>query len=636
MKPREDALRSKLRWTLVALTALVYWHVSSYGFINYDDARFVSQNPHVYTGLSAANTRWAFTTLNGDATSYQPLTWLSHQIDCQFFGLQPGVHHLTNLWLHITNSVLLFLLLDTLTRKVLRSALVAALFALHPLHIETVAWISERKSLLCVFFWLLATLMYVRYARNGGVWNYVSVLVLFAAALLSKPIAVSLPITLLLLDFWPLERLHFHAPFRATRLDNSSDGAMLGPPDGPIHLRDRCDPGSSNEIITGERKLASNDFVAEAQGGRSISGFRGRFFALPLLDKLPLLLLSGAISWVTVLAQNALHATRSLRDVSMALRLQNSVVASILYLRKTVWPNDLAPIYPLRRDWPWWQVASCGILLLAISVWAVSQARKRRYLITGWLWFLVTLFPTIGIIQVGSQSMADRYSYVPLIGVFWLVVWRVSDWAADNAVPRSLLSAGACGLVIACGVSTFLISAYWENSILLFQHAVRVTAGNNIAYRQLGMALIGNGALPEAEALFRQALNVARNDFLTETYLADVLSWEGKSEEAQTHYSQALKINPSAAYVHCRLAEFCLNTKDRRFRDPARALHEARTACELSHYNNRKLMIDLALIAAENHQFQEASNAAQKAIELSIGPTETRNIKQMLAKIREP
>lgn len=269
-------------------------------------------------------------------------------------------------------------------------------------------------------------------------------------------------------------------------------------------------------------------------------------------------------------------------------------------------------------------------MLALISLWVVSQSRKRRYLLVGWLWYLITLLPTIGLVQVGSQSMADRYSYVPLIGIFLLSVWQISEWAPDRPVPKAILQIGAASVLIACAVSTFLTSQYWENSILLFRHAIRATRGNHIACRQLGMALINARDLREAESLFRDALRISGGDVLTETYLADVLSWEGNTEEAHRHYLRALRTNPSAAYIHCRVADFCMNTKDPRFHDPERALQEARTACELSQYRNRKMMIELALMCAQNHQFKEASSAAQRALALSVGREEIGKTKQML------
>jgi Flp pilus assembly protein TadD len=588
----ENTLRARIRWFLIGITAAVYWRVSSSGFINYDDAAFVSSNPHVYSGLTFANVVWAFTTLNGGASSYHPLTWLSHQLDCQLFGLHAGAHHLTNLWLHLANTVLLFSLLDKLTGKVWRSALVAALFALHPLHIESVAWISERKSLVCVFFWLLATLAYLRYTRERKVSSYLLVLLLYAAALLSKPIAVSLPLTLLLLDYWPLGRLR---PARDMRQARAPVGFKEGgEEDEPIRLAVRL--------------------------------------GLLILEKLPLLVLSGAICWVTVVAQADMGATASLAEVPLEVRLGNSVVAATFYLRKIIWPADLAPIYPLYYHWAWWQVAGCCAVLLLISLWALWHAGRRPYLLVGWCWYLVALFPTLGLVQVGSQGMADRYTYVPLIGIFLMLVWRASELIR---LPRIAMAVGATGLVGACAASTFVTVGYWQGSLSLFRHATQVTDGNYIAYCQVGLALSSAGKFPEAESAFRQSLTINRKQALTERCLAEALFFHGDSQEAMQHYSLALKLRPADAQTHGSLAEFFMHSRDPHFHDSRKALEQARLACELSRYGNRDLLADLAQICAENHGFKEASSAARRALKLSVAPQEIQSATQLLADLKE-
>ncbi|HEV2393282.1 MAG TPA: tetratricopeptide repeat protein, partial [Verrucomicrobiae bacterium] len=672
----QDVLRSRMRWVLAGLTALVYWRVSSHGFINYDDPVFVSLNPHVYSGLSFKNLVWAFTTLNGDATSYQPLTWLTHQLDCQLFGLRAGPQHLTSLWLHIANSVLLFTLLDTLTNKPWRSAIVAALFALHPLHIETVAWISERKTLVCVFFWLLTTQAYVRYTRVGGRWNYMLVLALYAAALLSKPIAVSLPITLFLLDYWPLNRLRFErclydsTPSGAFSGETAALGSgNSGPQDGfssgrlaEVTVRpaeagvpDRLGTGPSghNTLIdqgmgcchkpAPESLSAAHQSPAASSGAAgpnrigghapSLPRIRQLLLGIPVLEKAPLFLLSAAACWVTVLAQEDLGATRSLQDFPLTPRLHNSVVACALYLRKMIWPVDLAPIYPL-RDWPWWWVALSGFVLASISLWVLTQARKRRYLLVGWLWYLVTILPTIGLVQVGSQSLADRYSYVPLVGVFLLVVWQVSELAPQRAAARLMLRVGAAGVLMACAVSTLIMVQNWETSLRLFQHAVRVTKGNFIAYCQLALAFVDTGNLPEGERLLRESLKIMPDQLVSESCLGDVLFRQGKSREAFEHYSRALRLKPSDADIHARLADLFFHTKDPVFHDPAKALREARLACQLSHYHKQRPLRELALVCAENHRFKEAADAAQKVLALCVGAQETESATRLETEVR--
>jgi cytochrome c-type biogenesis protein CcmH/NrfG len=478
-------------------------------------------------------------------------------------------------------------MLDTLTGKPWRSALVAGLFSLHPLHVETVAWISERKSLLCTVFWLLATLGYVRYARRGGAENYLLVLLLYVGALLSKPVAVSLPFTLLLLDFWPLGR--YRPPQRGS-------------------------------------PKASGAVTAPARPGQG--------FGPLLVEKLPLFVLSGLACWITVAAQTDLGATKSLAEVPMGARLSNSVVACALYLRRLVWPVDLAPIYPLRHDWLWWQVAGCGLLLLSISLWAVAQAARRPYLLVGWCWYLATLFPTLGLVQVGSQAMADRYAYLPLIGVFLLLVWDVSERIGGMRRARVVLGIGAGAAVAACAISTLATVRYWRGSIPLFEHAIRVTDGNYIAYRQLGMAFLDGGNPIEAEKCYRESLGIEPNDVLTELCLAEALLVQGDSPDALEHCSLALKLKPASALAHGQLAELLIRSTDARFHDPSRAIEEARLACGLSHYRNRRLVTVLAQAYAENGQVREAAGAAQKALALSVGPEEVQGAAELAANIR--
>jgi len=604
-----------LRWLLAGLTAVVYWQVSCHGFINYDDPAFVSANPHVYTGLSFANFLWAFTTLNGGATSYQPPTWLTHQLDCQLFGLQPGPQHLTNLWFHLANTLLLFGVMDALTKRPWRSGLVAALFALHPLHVETVAWISERKSLVCLFFWMLTTLAYVRYTRIRSVASYAPVLLLFAAALLSKPIAVSLPITLLLLDYWPLDR------FRVV-----GEPAVMSAMQRP--------PGWTPAELAGQTAAVRPAYGGRGPGQALSAKIGGFVCGRPFLEKVPLFIATFVVCLVTVVAQIDLGATKSLADIPMRVRISNSIMACVLYLRKTIWPSDLAPIYPLRFDWPWWQVALCGLLLAAASLWVIAQTKKRQYLLVGWIWYLVCLVPTIGLVQVGSQGMADRYSYVPLIGIFIMAVWYVAEIIAGSHAPRIIPAVGASAVVGACAVCTFVTARYWQDSLGLFQHAILVTKGNYIACCQAGLAWVGVGNLPEAEKLFHESLRIWPNQPVAENCLGNLLFREGDCQGAFEHYSRAVKLKPRDAQLRGKLAELFIHSKDPRYHDPRRALEEAHLACDLSHYRTRELVGELALVCAENHDFREAREAARKALALSFGPQETQWAEKMMADVR--
>lgn len=579
---------SRLRWLLVGLTAVVYWRVLANEFINYDDAAFVYLNPHVYTGLTLENLKWAFTTLNGGVTSYQPLVWLSHQLDCQLFGLNSGAHHLTNLWFHVANTALLFTLLAKLTGKPWRSAIVTALFALHPLHVGTVAWVAERKTLVCTFCWLLTTFAYLRYVRRRTLGNYALMALLYAAALLAKPIAVSLPFTLLLLDFWPLKR---YQPLKRGALGATEAESELG------------------------------------GGARSLRAL--------LLEKVPLFLLTGFACLVTVVAQADLGAVKSLVEVPLSARLNNSVMACVLYLWKTIWPAALAPIYPLRQDWPWWQVGGCGLLLLSISLWALLQARNRPYLSVGWCSYLVTLLPTLGLVQVGAQGMADRYTYVPLIGIFLLLVWESAERLAGMRSSKPASGFAAVSAVTACAVTAFVNAGYWQSSFSLFRHAVRVTDNNHIAYRQLGMAYANDGKFREAAAAYKQSLRIKPDQVFTETCLAEVLFRDGDCQGAFEHFSVALKLDPKNDKAHGRLAEFFMYTQDPHFHEHGKALEQALIACQLSRYRERDPWAVLAEAYAQNHQTREAVDAAQRVLALSVGPKETKGAMALLGRVRQ-
>lgn len=439
-------------------------------------------------------------------------------------------------------------------------------------------------------FWLLTILAYVRYVHRGGILNYVAVLLLFTGGLLSKPIAVAVPITLLLLDFWPLCRWHpaqGAAEQPGTTLRHSSPGAGVAPPQ----------------------------------------------FRSLLLEKVPFFLLSALVGWVTVLAQADLGAIQSLERVPMGARLSNSIVACVLYLRKLVWPVDLAPIYPLRCDWPWWQVATAALVLLSIWLWVALQARKRPYLLFGWCWYAVTLLPTLGLVQVGLQGMADRYTYVPLIGIFLLMVWEISERTAGLRYSRIAQRTASAAVTGACILTTLATLHYWRATIPLFEHAVRVTRNNYIAHRFLGTEYKNNGDFSQAERHYRQSLMIEPNRAPTHRLLGAALFRKGDFQAALDQYLEALRLNPRDFLVHRELAEFFIRCADSRFRNPRKALEHARLACRLSRYRNRDAVMLLAEVCVENHESQQAAEAAQKALALSVGPREIQRVMQLLTNL---
>jgi protein O-mannosyl-transferase len=443
---------------LVFATWLLYCRVAHYEFLIFDDKPYITHNIHVNTGLNPGNALWAFTSFHEG--NWHPITWLSHMADCQWFGLKSGPPHLVNVALHAANVLLLFWLLQMATGAVGRSCFVAALFAVHPLNVETVAWVAERKSLLSALFSLLTIAAYGWYARQPGWRKYVVVVAAFSLALMSKPMAVSLPFVLLLLDYWPLERYR-DLPFR-------------------------------------------NKWVRLST------------------EKLPLLLMSAASSAVTLIAQRSGGAVADASALPLSVRLGNAVVSYVAYIGKTVWPSRLSVFYPHpERSWPWSDVIAGAVIMVAITV-AVLYFHRARYLAVGWCLFVITLIPVIGIVQVGRQAMADRYVYVPCIGLFIIIAWGLSDVVSTAAVPPIVPAVAALGLISGLVVATNRYLPYWQNGVKLFARA---------------------------------AVVADRPDFTIEEALADALASAGRYNEAYQHYGETCILRPRYPLCHYNMAE---------------------------------------------------------------------------------
>jgi len=478
---------------LVAIIVVVFWRVAGYEFVNYDDDQYVYQNPHLRSGLSWEGITWAFTSVY--ASNWHPVTWLSHLLDVQLFGLDAGWHHCINLLLHCANAVLLLLILFHMTQAPWRSAFVAALFALHPLHVESVAWIAERKDVLSTFFLLLTIGAYARYAKRPCRARYLIVVALFALGLMSKPMLVTLPFVLLLLDWWPLGRV--------TRFD-------------------------------------------------------GETLARLIREKLPLLLLSLASSVATYAAQVKGGAVRSLQAYPLGIRIAHAFVSYATYAIKTVWPSSLAVFY--QHPWltrggdPDWQVAGAVILIAAISFLALRQVRRRPYLTVGWLWYLGTLIPVIGLVQAGSQSMADKYTYVPLIGLFVMIAWGGSEVLASLRTPTKIAAALGVTLLGSLAAASWFQVAHWQNNVTLYTHALQVTAHLNwIANYNLGRALEAQGKLEESIPYYLDALRAAPNDARAHNNVGSAFAAQGKFDEAIRLYREALRLDPKYAEIHDNL-----------------------------------------------------------------------------------
>ena len=425
---------------LAVLTAALYGQVLNHDFIKYDDTGYVTENPVVQGGLTWKGFLWAFTTLS--MANWHPLTWLSHMLDVELFGMKPGLHHLVSVLFHILNTSLLFLVLRQMTGALWRSAFVAALFALHPLHVESVAWVSERKDVLSTLFWLLTLWAYARYTKNPGLPKYWPVLLFFALGLLAKPMLVTLPLVLLLMDYWPLGRLRW----------------QQAPPAAPL-------PSSATPVKQGKKR--KKPLREQKKPPLSVDAGKWRV-VLPLLyEKLPLFALSAASSVITIHAQQKGGAVAPMDLFPLPDRLATAITAYVAYLWKMLWPSGLSIFYPLEVNSPV-VVAACASLLLALTFAAVRGAVKRPYFLVGWLWYLITLLPVIGIIKVGDASMADRYTYVALMGPFVALAWGSFDLSRALRVPKAALGATSALLIGALTLTTL------HSTRLLERHGLRV------------------------------------------------------------------------------------------------------------------------------------------------------------------
>jgi Tfp pilus assembly protein PilF len=490
---------------LIVTTLVIYWPLGNHEFINLDDDVYVYDNPQVKAGLTLKGVTWAFTSLT--ASNWHPLTWLSHMLDCQLYGLNPGAHHVTSLLFHIANTLLLFWVLKRMTGRLWASSFVAALFALHPLHVESVAWVSERKDVLSTFFWMLTLWAYLRYVEQRVITRYLLTILFFAVGLLSKPMLVTLPFVLLLLDYWPLGRFSF------------GQGAVHSP-------------------------------NAQPSSGRNQGSVPLRFL---VLEKVPFFVLSAISSLLTFFVQRSGGAVGSLERLPMETRSANAIVSYAHYIEKLVWPRNLAILYPYPDMIAVGQVALAGILLFGISVFVFRWARKRPYLPVGWLWYLGTLVPVIGLVQVGTQAMADRYTYVPLIGLFIMIAWWIPDMLARWRYRKTSLAISAVLLLSIFMVVTNLQIQKWHDNIRLFTHTLKVTNRNALIHYNLGIALSAQKKDREAMAHYKEALWIDPNCVEAYNNLGLTLVRQGENEEAMAHYTEALRIDPKHAKTHNNL-----------------------------------------------------------------------------------
>ncbi len=536
---------------LAVVTFGIYAQVIGHRFITIDDLSYIAENPMVNRGVTLAGLAWAFTTFHQG--NWHPLTWIAHMIDSQFFGMVAGGHLLVNALIHAANTLLLFWFLLRTTHARWSSALVAALFALHPLHVESVAWAAERKDTLSTFFGLLSLIAYMRYAEAPSIRRYAWVAITLAVGLLAKPMLVTWPFVMLLLDYWPLRRFD----------------------------------------ITSRREVATKVW--------------------PLVrEKLPLFAFVAASAVITTIAQSQAGAVRTFTDFPFTLRLSNALVSYAKYLLLAFWPNDLAVFYPLpEAGIPAWQIIGAALLLIGITAFCFFQRKIRPYLIVGWLWFLGTLVPVIGLVQVGGQTMADRYFYIPSIGLFIAIVFGLADIAERRRVAPWLGAGIANVVLLVLATLTNAQIHQWNDSFTLFKHALAVAPPSVAIEQSLGYAMQRSGRLDEAAAHFEKALQIRPDDYMSLLYLGVVRFYQGRVPEAMEYAQAAIRSQPDSAKAHNLLGMVLANQN----RNEA-ALDEMRRASELAP-TDADIRNDLGLALARLGRIPEAIEEFHEALRLN-------------------
>src|SRR5881227_1037714 len=589
-------LRLGICISLAVLTWVVFGQLLQYDFINYDDPRYVYENTNITKGLTIGGIAWAFTHIH--SMNWHPLTTISHMLDCQLYGLKPGAHHFTNVLLHSIVAILLFLVLQRMTSgpsgtgSIWRSAFVAAVFAIHPLRVESVAWIAERKDVLSGVFFMLTLLTYFRYVRVRSIGHYLTVLFMFALGLMCKPMLVTLPFVLLVLDYWPLGRI------RGQKSDVS---------------------GHENLVML-------------------------------VVEKIPLVGLSAISSVVTFLAQRG--AVGWTEQLPVLARINNAVVTYAAYMWQMLWPVKLAVFYPHPESrLPLWEIILCLLLLIGITAAAVVLRKSRPYFITGWLWYLGMLVPVIGLVQVGWQGRADRYTYLPQIGLYIAITWGIADVTAAWRWQREILTAGTAIVVGLLSWRASVQASYWRDSETLFTHALAVTSNNDVAENNLGIVFLQKGNLDEAISLLQAAVDLRPENSPAHENLAKALLQKGQVTDALVHYRRLLELQPDNIEVHnivgtvliqqgqareaveewqkvlaiqpdngnamSNLAWVFAPSPDDSLRDGAKAVQLAEQAMRISGGRIPIIFRTLAAAYAENGRFSEAIQTAQRGIELA-------------------
>lgn len=577
---------------LAAGTIAAYEPIRHNGFVDYDDDKYITDNPVITSGITRQSLSEVF---KPHYFMWHPLTTFTNMLDCQLFGLNPLGHHLVSLALHIVNSLLLFWILSAMTGSIWACAFVAAVFALHPLQVESVAWASERKTVLSGLFWFLTTAVYIWYTKKTGFGRYIPLFVMYAFCITTKPSVVTFPLVLLLLDYWPLGRLNWGV--------------------------------ASNKKTVPVWKL--------------------------LMEKVPLLVLSSVLSVLTVIAQKGGGTVATLANVSIEYRIFNMFFSYIRYIGKMIWPSGLAAIYPLPdSNYLKSIVAVCILIFVLITLVCIYTGRRRKYLAVGWLWFVGTLVPMIGLVQVGSQAIANRYMYISILGLLIIAAWSVKDMIAKRPGWSSIAKVSAAVVILLSGILTRMQVRHWQNSITLFEYALEVTERNPIAENGFGCALFNDGRLSEAEGHLRRAIQINPKGMVQYKNLSKVLLQQGKPDEAIKYLNGALRIKPDEAEVYANLgvaysqlgkneaaiqnwtkamqlnpdnaeilnnmAWLLVTVGEVSKEDIAKAIEFARRACEITRYKKPSLLDTLAAAYAAAGRFAEATATAEKAMNVAM------------------
>ncbi len=515
---------------LTAATLVAFWQVNQCDFVDFDDPSYVTENIHIQHGITTEAIRWAFTA--GYSSNWHPVTWMSHMLDIQVFGLKPRWHHLTNLLFHIANTLLLFFIFHRMTKAPWKSAFVAALFALHPLHVESVAWVAERKDVLSTFFWMLTMGAYIRYVEHPRFTSYLAVFTFLALGLMAKPMLVTLPFVLLLLDYWPLGRFEQKTPAREIPAEINK----------PVSANKRKRKSSRKQAVQ-----------AIVQDAKPADRRYQRALVRPLLiEKMPFFALAALSGIVTFIAQQKGGSVASLKVIPPGVRMANAFVSYIIYIGKTIWPENLAVLYLHPGWWPLWQVPGAVFLLIAVTLVVIREAKRFPYLATGWLWFAVTLAPVIGIVQVGQQAMADRYTYIPLIGLFIMAAWGIPQVLKNWRYRKEALTTSSA-LILAClFILTWTQVGYWRSNITLFSHTLEATRDNYVIQENRGVAYAKLGDYRRAIEDYDKAIEI--NPKCLEAYNNRGAAYAklGNYRRATEDYDRAIEIDPECvlSYVY--------------------------------------------------------------------------------------